>query len=34
MYTKHIDDMLEVPTTQVALGDGEVAVEKDSGDAV
>ncbi|GAM33406.1 MFS transporter [Talaromyces pinophilus] len=34
MYTKHIDDMLEVPMTQVALGDGEVAVEKDSGDAV
>ncbi|KUL86910.1 hypothetical protein ZTR_05357 [Talaromyces verruculosus] len=34
MYTKHIDDMLEAPTTQVALGDGEIVVEKDSGDAV
>lgn len=30
MYTKHIDDMLEVPTTQVALGGEEIGVEKDS----
>jgi hypothetical protein len=34
MYTKHIDDMLEIPTAQVASGGGEIPVKQDSGDSV
>lgn len=34
MYTKHIDDMLEVPKAPVVSGGEEIAGEKDCGDAV
>jgi len=34
MYTKHIDDILEISTTQVASGGGEIVVEKDCADTV
>uniref|UniRef100_A0A093UNJ7 Putative transporter n=1 Tax=Talaromyces marneffei PM1 TaxID=1077442 RepID=A0A093UNJ7_TALMA len=34
MYTKHINDMLELPTAQVASGGRDIPVKQDCGDAV
>ncbi|KAE8552068.1 hypothetical protein TMatcc_002077 [Talaromyces marneffei ATCC 18224] len=34
MYTKHINDMLELPTAQVASGGRDIPVKQDRGDAV